>query len=140
MQRALARLERLHEIGIALSAESDTNRLLENILLGAKKLTAADAGTLDRLEDGRLHFETVRNDSLGLTLGGATGKPAGFGPVPLHGEDGSPNPHNVAACVALQGSCSIFPTRTRRPTSTSPAPAPWTGAPVTDPVPSHRAP
>lgn len=103
LQRVLARLERLHEIGIALSAEADTDRLLEIILLGAKELTGADAGTLYRLENDHLHFATLRNDSLGIALGGTTGEPVGFEPLPLHDDDGSPNRYNVAACAALQG-------------------------------------
>ena len=37
---------RLIEIGIALSAERDTNRLMERILLEAKDLCHADGGTL----------------------------------------------------------------------------------------------
>ena len=38
--------QRLIEIGIALSAERDTNRLMERILLEAKDLCKADGGTL----------------------------------------------------------------------------------------------
>src|SRR6266496_5174039 len=37
---------RLIELGIALSAEHNHNRLLEKILLGAKEMTNADGGTL----------------------------------------------------------------------------------------------
>ena len=35
----LAKLERLTQIGIALSSERDINRLVEMILIGAKELT-----------------------------------------------------------------------------------------------------
>ena len=98
------RVEQLVEIGTALSAESDTSALLERILSGAKDLTGADAGTVYRVgDDHRLHFETVRNDTLGLHLGGITGKPVTFPPLPLYREDGSPNEKNVAAYVALSG-------------------------------------
>ncbi len=41
-----SRFARLIEIGIALSAERDHDRLLEEILLGAKDLANADGGTL----------------------------------------------------------------------------------------------
>ena len=46
----LNRLEELNAIGIALSSERDTNRLLENILIAAKRITHADAGTLYLLD------------------------------------------------------------------------------------------
>ena len=42
----VTRLDRLNDIGIALSAERDTKRLLEMILFGAKEITNADSGTL----------------------------------------------------------------------------------------------
>ncbi len=37
---------RLIDIGIALSAEKDTNKLMETILLEAKDIGSADGGTL----------------------------------------------------------------------------------------------
>ncbi len=43
---------RLIELGIALSAEHNHNRLLEKILLGAKEMTNADGGTLYLVGDG----------------------------------------------------------------------------------------
>jgi len=46
MSELLDRIERLNEIGIALSAESDTPKLLELIMMGAKSLTHADGGSL----------------------------------------------------------------------------------------------
>ncbi len=98
------RIEQLVEIGTALSAERDTAALLERILSGAKDLTGADAGTVYRVgEDQHLHFETVRNDTLGLHLGGTTGKPVTFPSLALYLEDGAPNEKNVAAHVALSG-------------------------------------
>jgi len=42
----LARIEQLNDIGIALSAERDTPRLLEQILVGAMTITRADGGSL----------------------------------------------------------------------------------------------
>ena len=61
--------QRLIEIGIALSAERDTNRLMERILLEAKDLCKADGGTLFlRTEDDALKFEIMRNDSLNICL------------------------------------------------------------------------
>ena len=47
---ALDRLDRLNQIGVALSAEKDMPRLLEMILLGAQAITQADGGTLTPAE------------------------------------------------------------------------------------------
>ena len=100
----LSRVERLNDIGIALSRERNTDRLLETILLGAKELTRADAGTLySRTDDNRLAFATVRNDTLNIALGGSTGQAVPFDPIPLYDAQGRPNHHNVAAYAALEG-------------------------------------
>lgn len=101
-QEIFLRLERLNEIGIALSAERDSKRLLETILLGAKEITNADGGTLYTVTDNRrLKFEIVRTASLGLAMGGTTGKEIPFLPLPLYLEDGSPNINMVAAYALL---------------------------------------
>ena len=96
---------RLIEIGIALSAERDHDRLMERILLEAKDICNADGGTLYlRTEDDRLKFVIMRTDSLGIALGGTTGKEITFPPLPLHNPDtGEPNHKNVATHVALSG-------------------------------------
>jgi HD-GYP domain-containing protein (c-di-GMP phosphodiesterase class II) len=96
---------RLIELGIALSAEHNHNRLLEKILLGAKDMSNADGGTLYLVgEGGRdLHFMIMRNDSMGMALGGTTGTPIPFPPVPLRDPDGSPNYKSVVAAVAVTG-------------------------------------
>jgi hypothetical protein len=46
MSDLLDSIDRLNEIGIALSAESDTPKLLELIVMGAKSLTNAEGGSL----------------------------------------------------------------------------------------------
>ena len=69
-RRMLQRIEKLTEIGIALSAEHDTERLLEMILLGAKALTNADGGTLYSVqEDDTVKMEIASLRSDGLTEG-----------------------------------------------------------------------
>ena len=78
VERLLARVERLNAIGIALSAEDNHERLLETILLGAKELTNAEGGSVYRVEGERLEFEIVRNDVLGMTYGGTSGRPVPF--------------------------------------------------------------
>jgi len=96
--------QRLIELGIALSAERDHNRLLEKILLGAKELANADGGTLYLVgENGELRFAIMRNDSLNIARGGTTGVPIPFPPVQLRDEAGRPNRKNVAAAAAVSG-------------------------------------
>lgn len=100
MSELLNRIEKLNEIGIALSAEDNTQKLLGNILLGAMSLTHADGGTLYLKKDDHLHFEIIHNDSLGIHLGGLDGKSLTFPPLSLY-IDGEPNHSMVAAHVAL---------------------------------------
>ncbi|MBF0213809.1 MAG: GAF domain-containing protein, partial [Magnetococcales bacterium] len=98
----LRRIERLNDIGIALSAERNVNRLLEIILLGAKELTNADAGTMYSVtERHTLKFEILRTDSLGIAMGGTTGIPINFPELPLY-KDGEPNLQMIAAFSALK--------------------------------------
>lgn len=85
------RLEQLNSIGVALSKETDINRLLEAILLAAKTITRADGGTLYRVEgEGALKFEIMRNDTLGVAMGGTTGAKIPFPPIQLYEADGKP--------------------------------------------------
>ncbi len=98
------RLEQLNEIGAALSQEKNLDGLLEKILVAAKTITQADGGTLYlRTEDDRLSFAIMRTDSLGIALGGTTGKPAAFYPIHLRNREGEPNYQMVAAYAALTG-------------------------------------
>ncbi|GAB3268508.1 HD domain-containing phosphohydrolase [Chitinimonas naiadis] len=99
----MQRLEMLNAIGVALSAERDINRLVELILIAAKDLAHADAGTLYLVKDGQLQFEIVRTDSLGIALGGSTGKRPPMPPIALKLPDGSPNTSTVVGCAALEG-------------------------------------
>jgi HD-GYP domain-containing protein (c-di-GMP phosphodiesterase class II) len=101
------RLDQLNEIGAALSQERDIDHLLEKILIAAKAITRADGGTLYVLEPSdegpRLRFAIMRNESLGIAMGGSTGSPIPFYPVHLYGKDGKPNNQMVAAYAALTG-------------------------------------
>jgi HD-GYP domain-containing protein (c-di-GMP phosphodiesterase class II) len=92
------RLGELLRIGVALSKERDINRLLEAILVAAKDITNADGGTLYRMSDEQaLRFEIMRNDSLGIAMGGTSGVEIPFYPVNLFDKDGSPVMSMVAA-------------------------------------------
>ncbi len=95
-------LEQLNAVGKALSAEKNFDRLLENILLAAKRITRADAGTLYRVHDMQtLTFEIMRTDSLGFAFGGTTGKPITLPPISLHDAAGNPNNTAVVAYAVL---------------------------------------
>lgn len=95
-------LELLYKVGIALSSERNKDRLLEMILLEAKALCNADGGTLYlRTDDDRLKFAIMRTDSLGIALGGTTGAPISFPPIPMSDpSSGAPNHKNVATAAA----------------------------------------
>jgi len=103
--------ERLIEVGIALSAERDTNRLMELILLEAKELCNADGGTLYlRTEEDTLKFEIMRTDSLEIALGGTTGKEITFPPLRMYDPDtGEENRKNVATWAAISGASVNIP-------------------------------
>ncbi len=105
------RYQRLIDVGIALSAERDHHRLMEMILLEAKQLCNADGGTLYlRTEDDRLKFAIMRTDSLGIALGGTTGKEIPFPPVPMYDPaTGLPNRKNVSSHVAVTGASVNIP-------------------------------
>jgi HD-GYP domain-containing protein (c-di-GMP phosphodiesterase class II) len=99
-------MRRLVEVGIALSAERDHERLVEQILLEAKSICNADGGTLYLREDEheRLRFAIMRNDSLDVALGGTTGNEIPYPPLELYDEaSGRPNLRSVATYVAHGG-------------------------------------
>ncbi len=101
----LNQLDRLNSIGVALSAERDSRRLLEVILLGAKELTNADGGTLYLVtEDNKLKFEILRTQSLGIAMGGTTGQEINFPALPIYLDDGKPNINMVAAYSVVNAS------------------------------------
>lgn len=99
----LEHLDRLNEIGIALSTQKDTSKLLESILRGAKLILNADGGTLYLVDAERrsLNFEIILNDTLGIHQGGTSGVPTSLPPLPLYKENGEPNETMVAAWCAL---------------------------------------
>jgi HD-GYP domain-containing protein (c-di-GMP phosphodiesterase class II) len=97
-------IEELTDIGIALSAERNTSRLLELILDQAQRLSGADGGTLYlATERHTLRFEILHTGSLGLRLGGPSGGTVTLPEVPLRNDKGEPNLRMVAARAALTG-------------------------------------
>ncbi|MGV8933422.1 MAG: HD domain-containing phosphohydrolase [Gallionellaceae bacterium] len=107
----LNRLEELNAIGIALSNERDTNRLLENIMVAAKRITNADAGTLylHDPENKLLKFEIMLTDTLGIAMGGTSGVSITFYPIQLYDTEDNPNHTMVVAHAALSGKSVNIP-------------------------------
>lgn len=100
----IAHLERLHEIGIALSSERNLPSLLEMIVDEARLLTNADAGTLyiADLDKKCLNFAIVQCASMNVKMGGTSGAIT-WPPISLYKQDGSVNHANVSSYVALTG-------------------------------------
>ena len=107
----LHRLKELNEIGIALSRQHNINSLLEAILVAAKRITNADAGTLylHEPEQRVLRFEIMRTDSLNIAMGGTSGAPISFYPVQLYDKEGKPIHSMVVAHSALSGETVNIP-------------------------------
>ncbi|MFZ5774954.1 MAG: HD domain-containing phosphohydrolase [Thermodesulfobacteriota bacterium] len=100
----------LVKIGLALSAEKNTDHLLEMIVSEARRFTHADGGTLYIKADERpeLAFAIVQNDSLRVHMGGS-GQPITWPNVPLLLPDGGANHRNVSAHCALTGEAVNIP-------------------------------
>ena len=93
----------LNEVGIALSSEKNFSSLLEQILIGAKKITNADGGTIYLLNAAKkLEMVVVQTDSLNIHLGGNTNKPITFKPVSLYDENGKPNLSMVVTRAVIE--------------------------------------
>lgn len=100
MTALLEKVNRLNEIGIALSIERDSGRLLDKILFNAKLLTNADGATIYSVtEENKLHFEIVTTDSLNYRLGEIYGWAIPFPDLPLFTIDGKENDRLIAAYV-----------------------------------------
>ncbi len=101
----LDQLARIIDLNIALSAESDIERLSELILDGARELANADAGSLylQNPEQTHLVFQIVHTESLGFLQGGTSGNAVTLPPVPLYDDDGKPNLRNVVTATYHRG-------------------------------------
>jgi GAF domain-containing protein len=103
-ENQLDQIRRLNQIGTALSAERNLDRLLEMIVDQARDFTNADGGTLYIMSDDEteLQFAIVQNTSLNIRMGGTGGKIT-WPSVKLRNPDGSPNHANVSAYSAITG-------------------------------------
>lgn len=87
-------ITKILEIGVALSAEQDFNRLLETILVRVIELTNCDAGTLYLKDDDVLRFRIMCNNTMHTYLG-VDGVEPDMPPVKLSRE-------NVCALALLE--------------------------------------
>ena len=88
------------DIGIALNAERDLDRLMEKILFEAIDLCSADGGTFYRTEGDQLSFEILRTKSLDIHQGGSSGEPVSLPPISLFTEEGHPRTENIVTFAA----------------------------------------
>jgi HD-GYP domain-containing protein (c-di-GMP phosphodiesterase class II) len=110
IQNLEQQVRNLSDIGLALSKEKNMDKLLEMILLEAKRISNSDGGTLYMMtDDKRLRFEIMMTDSLNFHMGGTSGKEIPFYPVKLYGEDGTPNKNMIAAYVGITGETVNIP-------------------------------
>jgi hypothetical protein len=96
VQHLIQQINRLAEIGRALSGEHDLNTLLEKICDEVRKFTYADACTLYIAKENQLHIRIFQNKSMDIRMGGKTGESIDMSPVDLVES-------NVSAYVALKG-------------------------------------
>ncbi|MBW1858808.1 MAG: GAF domain-containing protein [Deltaproteobacteria bacterium] len=88
-------IEKLNQIGIGLSSETNLEDLLELIVFEAREFTGADGGSLYILdEDETLYFNVSQND----TLSRRPDPPPGFKPYPL-----TLSRESIAGYVAITG-------------------------------------
>lgn len=73
LKRSSREIAELNRIGVALSAEKDTQSLLNLILRASREITSADAGSLYLVEEvseteKRLRFKLTQNDSIEVSF------------------------------------------------------------------------
>ena len=97
-------LQKLIDIGIALSKEKNIDKLLEKILIEARKISNSDGGTLYLMIDDstRLSYNIMHTESKDIYYGGTHDPvPDSIYPVKLY-KDGKPNMHNACVVCALK--------------------------------------
>lgn len=104
LKTAQEKLEKLVEIGIALSKERNLNRFKHMILSGAKELTNADGGGFLLFDENTqtLKYQLFSVDSLDLHFGGNSGREIPFDPILLRDpKTQKPFYYNLIAHAAL---------------------------------------
>jgi len=85
-ENQLKRIEQNIQIGLALSTEKNIDKLLEMIVLEARAMSNADAGTLyikDK-ENKYLNFKIMQNDTMNVRMGGTSGVDIKLPAVPMY--------------------------------------------------------
>jgi HD-GYP domain-containing protein (c-di-GMP phosphodiesterase class II) len=102
---------RLNAAELALMGERDYDRMVERLLDEARDLSNAAAGAVFRYDlDGALRIAVLRNETLGLALGGTSGKEVPYRGVHLRDpETGKPNSGSVVARTLLDGEMFNIP-------------------------------
>ena len=98
-------LQNLIDIGLALSKEKNIDKLLEKILVEARRISNSDGGTLYLMIDDntRLSYNIMHTDSKSIYYGGShESVPDSIYPVKLY-KDGKPNMHNACVVCAIKG-------------------------------------
>lgn len=90
-----AKMQKILDIGIAISGEKNRDRLLDRILTETVELTNCDAGTLYIFNGEALEFKIMITRSMGVHNGGEHGEIT-LPPVPL-------SEKNVCACGVIYG-------------------------------------
>lgn len=98
-EKIAQQLEELINIGIAVSSETDTAKLLDSIVYGAKSITGADGGTLYLVKKNSIQMEIVQSSSLEISLNRTSNHTINMPEIPLYLQDGSRNLSNVVSCV-----------------------------------------
>ena len=96
-------LNEILNVSVVLSSEKHTYKLLESILLSAKRLSNADGGTIYSVnENNDLVFDTIFNDTLNMHVGGSSDSVSTLAPIPIY-IDGSINNSAIVAKSAATG-------------------------------------
>jgi HD-GYP domain-containing protein (c-di-GMP phosphodiesterase class II) len=96
-------LNELLNVSVALSSEKNTKKLLESILLSAKRLSRADGGTIYSVnEKNELVFDTLFNDTLNMHIGGSSNSLTNLDSIPIY-IDGNINNNAIVAKSAATG-------------------------------------
>ena len=88
-------VKKILNVGVLLSSERSINKLLEKILISVMEISNCDAGTLYLLEEEKLHFVIMRNNTM-KTYSGGDGNRPNIPPVELSRE-------NVCALALMDG-------------------------------------
>ena len=104
----LRTIDKLIDIGAALSSETIVDHLLDRILESAIEITNADGGTLYRLtEQKSLEFEIFINKSLDIHSGRKAGHRFTYPPIPLYLGDVENYTAIAATCALSKASVNI---------------------------------